>query len=125
MLKYGISFKENPAEYQKVSSKERRKSDPIGYIINQARYRAKLQNKEFSIKKEELVVPTHCPIMGIPLFFTEGKRGPNSFSIDRVDNTKGYITGNVRVISFLANSRKGDMTIEQIEKLYKYVKGEI
>jgi hypothetical protein len=63
--------------------------------------------------------------MGIPLFFSEGKRGPNSFSIDRVDNSRGYTKDNTRVISFLANGRKGDLTVEQVRNLLAYMEGRL
>ena len=42
-------------------------------------------------------------------------------SLDRIDNSKGYIKGNVAVISNKANKYKSDMTIENIEKLASYV----
>lgn len=42
-----------------------------------------------------------------------------------MDNTKGYIRGNIRVISNLANMYKGNMTIAQCERLLAYMKGEL
>lgn len=112
----------NEKEYRRIQSLERRAKDPIRYLLNQCRYRARKAGEEFSITKEELEVPNICPIFGIPLFFTPGKRTPNSYSLDRVDNSKGYVKGNVRVISFQANMMKGDMTIEQVENLLRYMK---
>lgn len=124
-MKYAISHKEHPAEYRRRQSVERRRKDPIGYLLVQARHRAKKLGQEFTIEKDELEVPTHCPVFGIPLFFTEGGRTPNSYSLDRFDNTKGYVKGNVRVISFKANQYKGDMTVEEVENLLQYMKGNL
>jgi uncharacterized membrane protein len=58
------------------------------------------------------------------LFSADGYRTKNSFSLDRVDNTKGYVKGNVKVISFWANQMKGNMDVEQVEALLKYMKGD-
>ena len=71
-----------------------------------------------------MVIPEICPVFNIPLFFTPGKRTYNSFSIDRRDNSKGYTKENVRVISWKANMYKGDLTIEEVENLLRYMKGE-
>lgn len=125
MNKYGVSYKDNPKEYKRRQSLDRRRKDPVGYLLTQVKCRAKRLGHEFDLEKDDLIVPTHCPVFGIPLFITEGQRGPNSFSIDRVDNSKGYTKENTRVISFLANSRKGDLSLDQIEALYKYMKGEL
>lgn len=105
-----------------VYSRRQRERSPVRYLFNQARYRAKIRGIEFSIEFEDLKVPETCPIMDIPLFFSPGKRTDNSYSLDRKDNSKGYTAENTRVISWLANGRKGDLSVEQIERLYQYVK---
>jgi hypothetical protein len=56
-------------------------------------------------------VPIICPILGIPIIKDIKKEqkevpNPNSPSIDRIDNSKGYVKGNVRVISHKANTMK-------------------
>jgi len=43
-------------------------------------------------------------------------------SIDRVDNSKGYVPGNVRIISWRANRLKNDATVEEMELIIKYMK---
>jgi hypothetical protein len=105
---------------------------PENRITSSAKYNAKKRNIEFDITPDDIVIPTHCPILGIKLNrksnVGKGKRGPksgaqagNSPSIDRIDSSKGYIKGNVHVISWRANHIKNDATKEELEKLLKWM----
>lgn len=124
-LKYGITYKGNETEWRRRFNANSRHVNHFRHAFNSAKYRAKISNKEFTIKFKDLIIPELCPIMGIPLFSVKGGRIPNSASLDRVDNSKGYTPKNTRVISWLANARKGDLTVKQIENLYHYTRGEI
>jgi len=65
---------------------------------------------------------THCPVLGVELLFGgQGKIHDNSASIDRFDPSKGYIKGNVWIISYKANRMKSDATIDEIKKVYNYM----
>jgi hypothetical protein len=74
-----------------------------------------------TIKIEDIVVPDICPVLGIPLYLSRGKAGPNSPSLDRINNSKGYISGNVFVISYRANVLKGDATIDEVKMVLDYM----
>ena len=91
------------------------------YLYYFARDRAKNKGIEFTITESDIVIPERCPILGIPLQAGAGTRH-DSPSLDRIDNSKGYIPGNVAVISFAANTFKGEMTVEHVEQLLIYMK---
>ena len=98
------------------------KEGRINTRYNDIKCRAKRKGIEFSLIREDFKWPEQCPILGIPIdFFAEGN-SDNSPSVDRVDNTKGYIKGNVIFISNRANRIKNDSTIEELEKLIVYLK---
>jgi hypothetical protein len=87
------------------------------YLLKAARYRAKKAGIEFSIIVEDITIPDLCPILGIPLEKGNGRPTDNSPNIDRIDCTKGYIKGNVWVISHRANRIKNDASLEELEKI--------
>ena len=76
-------------------------------MFNGARSRAFANGRAFTITPAHLVVPATCPAFGVPLIRADG-RFTNSPSLDRLDNTKGYTPDNIRIISWRANTLKGD-----------------
>ena len=112
---------EKSAEKRKAYEKESRKINPERYMLRQVKARAKRLGVSFNLTVEDILIPEVCPILGIPLFLGEGKLCSNSPSLDRVDNSIGYLSGNVRVISFKANRYKSDLTIEEVRKLLNYM----
>jgi hypothetical protein len=95
------------------------------YLLRGARKRAKEKGLECTIRPEDIKLRDVCPILGIPLVKNRGQWQSNSYSLDRRDSSRGYVPGNVEVISWKANSLKGELTIEEVERLLKYMKGEI
>ena len=65
--------------------------------------------------------PTHCPILGIEINYYAEKTEEGSPSFDRVDNTLGYVKGNVHVISWRAHRIKNDGTAEEHYAIAKYL----
>jgi hypothetical protein len=91
--------------------------------------RAKEKGLEFNIEISDIVIPKFCPVLGLPID-THAEAGtgsghrvnPYKPSVDRIDNTKGYIKGNIRVISWRCNTLKSDATLNEIERIYFYMK---
>ena len=56
------------------------------------------------------MIPPLCPLLNVP--FVNGTKGDYEFtpSLDRIDPTKGYVKGNVWVITKKANSMKNSAT---------------
>lgn len=94
-------------------------------MFRRAKMRAKETGKEFSITKGDIYIPTHCPILGMELKECAGTSGgaKNSPSLDRIDSFKGYVPGNVWVISRLANQMKANATKEELQLFAKWATG--
>ena len=84
-------------------------------ILAKARENAKKKGIEFNIDLEDIIIPEYCPYLKIPLTHDLGKgQIKSNSSIDRIDPAKGYIKGNVQIISRQANTMKSDATPEQL-----------
>jgi hypothetical protein len=85
--------------------------------------RAKQKGWEFSITEEDICIPECCPVFGMPLkLFGRGWRSDNSPSLDRIDNSKGYVPGNVVVISYRANMIKSIGTADEHEAVAQWMR---
>lgn len=102
------------------------RNDPRRSMMYHARSRAKKNQLECTVTLEDIVIPKICPILGIPIIVSEtGRPSGNSPSLDRIRNEEGYTENNIRVISHRANSLKREHTLETLEKLIQYIKGEL
>ena len=90
----------------------------IQNLTDRARYRSRRDNREFNITKADVILPKKCPVLGVPIILGHKHFGP---SMDRVDNKKGYIKGNIRIISKRANTLKSDATREELKKIIEYI----
>jgi hypothetical protein len=108
----------------KVCNSERVKATgETSKMLLRAKQRAKAKELEFNLTAEDIIIPTHCPILNIPLVHKKGSPGGsnNSPALDRIDNSKGYVKGNVLVISHLANMMKSSATEEQLIKFADWI----
>jgi hypothetical protein len=76
----------------------------------------------FTISREDIVIPTHCPVLGLPLFTMKGVQGggDNSPTLDRIRPALGYVKGNIIVISGRANRLKSDASIKELRDIASF-----
>jgi len=92
-------------------------SDPRKRLLKKAKERAKLYKRKFALKLEDIAIPEHCPLLGIPLYVGTKQVKNNSPTIDRKDSSKGYVRGNVWVISWRANRIKADASLGELKMI--------
>ena len=116
----------NPERAKEVGRNAQRKfavEHTAEYMWRIAKYRAPKLGLDFNIEVLDVVVPDVCPVLGTPLKVSVGgKRSDCTPSLDRVNNSMGYVKGNVRVISLRANKLKSDATLAELESLVRYMK---
>ena len=101
---------------------KRRQTDYRAWMFNAKKANAKKKGIDFTITVDDLVIPDVCPVLGIKLNkLPDSKQADNAPSIDRIDPSKGYIKGNVSVISNKANRKKQDSTVEELLKIIEYM----
>jgi hypothetical protein len=88
-----------------------------------AKKRSEKSGVSFNIRIDDILMPDICPVFGFKFEVGNGK-GPTdkSPSLDRIDNSKGYVKGNIQVISFKANKMKNDCNVDDVEKLLCFMK---
>lgn len=103
------------------SKREEERRHHVKYMLNRARRRAAKNNLDFNLDLEDIVIPEICPILEVPLVIGEKDDYEYTPSIDRIDNSKGYIKGNIQIISKKANSMKNSATIDELKAFCKNV----
>lgn len=122
-----VRYKDDPKEYHRQYDIWRNRNKFSGNfekkvkkLLNLAKGRAKRKGIDFLITADDLSDPVFCPLQP-HLALDYDKRGkgtaPNSPTIDRIDPDKGYVPGNVWIISAQANRMKSDATLLQLETL--------
>lgn len=82
---------------------------------------SKRTGKRFEIEFQDIIWNKICPITGIEIdYFSEGVK-EESPSFDCVDPSKGYVKGNVQIISWRANRIKNNGTAEEHYRIANYM----
>jgi len=126
MKDYNLKNKESIAQKRKeLHERDRKKytehsqtwrlNNPEAAVLMRAKSGAKKRGLAFDITIEDIIIPSVCPYLGVQITNVVGEgKLPTNASIDRIDNSKGYIKGNVQIISNKANTMKQDATIAEL-----------
>ena len=93
-----------------------------GYMIRSVKHSAKRRGLPFDVQFDEIELPKYCPILNIKLNYHTDSQGMDHATIDRIDNNKGYVRGNIIVMSRLANAMKNEATFCQLKLFSKNIK---
>lgn len=115
--------KEN-AELCNLRYKRWKSKDPIKAMLQGLKGNARRANLPFELTAEDIIIPDACPVLGIPLFFSV-VRTYNTPSVDRINNTNGYVVGNIVVCSWRANMLKKDATVDELIRIANFYKDKI
>lgn len=87
--------------------------------------RAKARKLPFNLTLDNPPLPETCPVLGIPLKFNSVGWNFDSYTMDRVDNTKGYTTDNVVIMSHKANMMKSSGTLADCVALGRWAESQL
>jgi hypothetical protein len=96
---------------------ESRTKNPKSHILYRVRMNAKTRKMVCSLEISDIPdFPEFCPVFPwIKLEYQVGEgRTPGSPSVDRIDNSIGYVKSNIRIISDRANNLKRDASDEEL-----------
>ena len=115
-------------EDKKVSTynncKRWRKANQISLMYSRAKSRAKKNGLEFSIEKEDIIIPEVCPLLNVKFSNTYLNPDDNPDyvpSLDRLNNELGYTKDNIWVISWKANRMKNTSTLAELKLFSKNI----
>jgi hypothetical protein len=86
-------------------------------MLKSLRSQAKKRGVQCILTEADLAavpIPTICPVLGIEMFWTPGKRTINTPSIDRPNPGGNYERENFRYISWMANRLKSDCSDPEV-----------
>lgn len=116
---------DNPEDPESRRERSRRwKADnPARKLLQQCRGSAKSRGQECTITAddiEEMLAPMTCSATGLPLTWEHDgstRANPWAPSIDRLDCSRGYVPGNVRVVCWAFNQMRGEFPDDVVRTL--------
>ena len=103
---------------------ERYRANPIPQLLSAFKNRAKKQNVPFDLTVADISnllknARNICPVLGLKMTTTLLGSGDTDYSpsFDRIYPKKGYVKGNIVIVSNKANRIKTDATVDEIRKV--------
>jgi len=100
---------------------DRRFRNFAGYLVSNARIRARRLNLPCTITVDDIVIPPICPVLGIPM----AQDGVGTPSLDRLVADRGYVPGNVIVVSLRANRLRNNASVEELRAIVSFYEGKL
>lgn len=123
---------DNPEKHREGSREAKRRlavEDPARRLLYQYRKSSKQRGLHFALEIEDIeamLAPMVCSVTGLPLMLHhDGGSTVNPWapSIDRLDNSRGYEPGNVRMVCCAFNIMRNDFPDDVVRTLAAAVHG--
>lgn len=108
-----------------VLQKKDRRTRPENWLYYNAKARAKKEGLPFDIAADDINIPEFCPVIGIRLVIGDGSIRKQSPTLDRIIPSKGYVKGNIAVISMKANRLKNDGSLEEFRRIVAWMEAKL
>lgn len=91
-------------------------------MLRHAKRRATIKGLPFNLCESDITIPDTCPALCIPLAKNLGAKtgNDNSPSLDRIIAHRGYVRGNIIVVSNKANRIKSNATPAEMLAVAKF-----
>lgn len=114
IAKWGVNWKDADLRKSYVYQTMREK-------FRQKKANATRIGKAWDIEFGDLEFPSHCPILNIELNYFNEEISDNSPSFDCVIPERGYVKGNVFIVSQRANRIKNDGTADEHYSIAEFI----
>lgn len=109
------------ANRERINTKPRAARRADKALLYRAKNRAKQLGVPFALTLDDVEIPSHCPVLGLKLQLGLRQMIDASPSLDRLIPERGYVPGNVFVISQRANFIKNIGTAEEHRLVAAYI----
>jgi len=122
MLTRSRLWRKTHAEQVRTAARNKYANNIPEILLRASKVRAKLKGREHTITLSDIKIPEKCPVLGIPIYYkpTGGLPNPNSPTIDRINNNKGYTPDNIVIVSRRANVLKNDATMDELRRIIDF-----
>lgn len=112
-------------ERDRENQKRQRQMNKMAYLVSVAGRRARAKGLEFDgLAEIKASRPAKCLCCGKELDYScENRRCAPS--LDRVDNLKGYVAANVRIICWECNWVKSDASLDRLKQIIAYIEANL
>ena len=116
--------KEEDLNYKEYLNRQKRENSRKNFktqMLANCKRRALKKGLEFSICKEDIIIPKICPILKVPFILGTGKNYEYTPTIDRINNYKGYTKENIQIITKKANSMKNSASFKELKLFAEWI----
>jgi hypothetical protein len=89
-------------------------------MLLSAKARAKRDGRIFDLKKSDITIPSHCPVLGLLLECGTREVHENAPTLERINPNGDYVKDNVIVISYRANRIKNDASLQELAAVLSF-----